>query len=122
LLEQGECWAAAGFFTSGTFPRKMAGAPIDLARPKEGSFAMPKSIAKVRNAASPELADAWIDACLGLEFQTIWQRELYGAPTNTTVPVDPQLIAVKDLLVIDWAFYSDKLKETSDRFDREIVG
>jgi putative spermidine/putrescine transport system substrate-binding protein len=120
LLEKGEALAAAGFFTTYVLGRKAAGVPIDMARPKEGSFSFPKVIAKVKNAANPELADAWIDACLGEEFQKIWMREFYGSPTNGSVPVDPSLIPSKDLLVIDMAWHTDKIKETSDRFDREM--
>jgi len=120
LLEKGEAWAAAGFFTTYVLGRKAAGVPIDMARPKEGSFALPKVIAKVKNAASPELADAWIDACLSEEFQTVWMREFYGSPTNVNVPVDPSLIPAKDLLFIDSEWHTDRIGETSDRFDREM--
>jgi putative spermidine/putrescine transport system substrate-binding protein len=122
LLEQGEAWVAAGFFTSNTLPRKAAGAPVELARPKEGSFAFPRSAGKVKNSPSPELADAWIDWCLTPDIQMVFQREFYGAPTNTIVPVDPSLVATQDLLHVDWAWYSARLNEISDRFDREIVG
>lgn len=120
LLEKGEAWAAAGFFTTYVLGRKAAGVPIDIARPKEGSFALPKVIAKVKNAASPELADAWIDACLSEEFQKVWMQEFYGSPTNVNVPVDPSLIPAKDLLFIDSAWHTDRIGETSDRFDREM--
>jgi putative spermidine/putrescine transport system substrate-binding protein len=122
LLEQGESWAAAGFFTSNTLPRKIVGAPIEFARPKEGSFAFPKGAGKVKNSPSPELADAWLDWCLTPDIQMVWQRELFGAPTNVKVPVVPDLIATKDLLAIDWAWHSQRINETSDRFDREIIG
>jgi putative spermidine/putrescine transport system substrate-binding protein len=121
LLEQGEAWVAAGFFTGNTLPRKAAGAPVELARPKEGSFAFPRGAGKVKNSPSPELADAWIDWCLTPDIQTVFQRDFYGAPTNTTVPVDPSLVATKDLLQVDWGWYSARLNEISDRFDREIV-
>lgn len=120
LLEKGEALAAAGFFTTYVLGRKAAGVPIDMARPKEGSFSFPKVIAKVKNAPNPELADAWIDACLGEEFQKIWMREFYGSPTNASVPIDPSLIPSKDLLVIDIEWHTDKINEASERFDREM--
>jgi putative spermidine/putrescine transport system substrate-binding protein len=120
LLEKGEAWAASGFFTTYVLERKAAGAPVDMARPMEGSFAYPKVIAKVRNAASPDLADAWIDACIGADFQKIWMREFYSAPTNMEVPVDPALIASKDLLVLDMEWHTKRIGEVADRFDREI--
>ncbi|MGE3921876.1 MAG: extracellular solute-binding protein [Lautropia sp.] len=120
LLEQGEAWMAPGFFTTYTLGRKAAGAPVDMAKPAEGSFAYPKVIAKVRNAAAPELADAWIDACIGEDFQKIWMREFYSAPTNTGVPVDPALIPSSDLHVLDMEFHTRMIGEVSQRFDREI--
>ena len=112
---------AAGFFTSNTLPRKVAGAPVELARPKEGSFAFPRGAGKIKNCPSPELADAWINWCLTPDVQDVWQKEFFGSPTNVNVPVDPSLVATKDLLQIDWAWYSARLNEISDRFDREIV-
>jgi putative spermidine/putrescine transport system substrate-binding protein len=120
LLEKGEAWAAPGFFNTYVLERKAAGAPVDMAYPKEGSFAYPKVIAKVRNAASPELADAWINACLSPEFQRIWMREFYSAPTNTEVPVSPGLISSKDLFVLDMEWHTKRIGEVADRFDREI--
>ena len=121
LLEQGEAWLAAGFFTTYTLGRKAAGSPIDLSRPREGSFAMPKGVAKVRNASNPELANAWIDECLALEFQKVWMDVFFGAPTNVEAPVDPSLVPASEMIPIDWGFFSERLNETIDRFDREIV-
>ena len=121
LLEKGEAWAAAGFFSTYVLGRKAVGVPIDMARPKEGSFALPKVIAKVKNAANPELADAWIDACLSEEFQKVWMQEFYGSPTNVNVAVDPSLLPAKDLLFIDSEWYTARINETSDRFDREMT-
>jgi putative spermidine/putrescine transport system substrate-binding protein len=121
LLEKGEAWAAPGFFTTYTLERKAAGAPVDMARPKEGSFAYPKVIAKVRNAASPDLADAWIDACIGQDFQRVWMREFYSAPTNVDVPVEGGLIPSRDLIVLDMEFHTKIIGEVGDRFDREIA-
>jgi putative spermidine/putrescine transport system substrate-binding protein len=120
LLEKGEAWAAPGFFTTYVLDRKAAGAPVDMAYPKECSFAYPKVMAKVRNAPSPDLADAWIDACLSPEWQRIWMREFYSAPTNLEVPIAPGLIASKDLIVLDMEWHTKRIAEVAARFDREI--
>jgi putative spermidine/putrescine transport system substrate-binding protein len=122
LIEQGEAWLAVGFFSSYVFPRKDAGAPVDLARPKEGSFALPMGMAKVNKARNPELADAWINTCLGNEFQTIWTEKFYGSPTNREVPLNPAIVPADQLFALDWTFFSEKLQEIIDRFDREIMG
>lgn len=122
LIEQGEAWLAGGFFSTYTMPRIKAGAPLGLARPKEGSFALPKGIAKVKGAANPELADAWINEAIGLDFQKVWMEQFYGAPTNVDAPINDSVLPAKDLIAIDWAFFSKNLKEMTERFDREIAG
>ena len=44
LLEQGEAWMISSAISSLALERKEAGAPIDLAAPKEGVFAMPSGV------------------------------------------------------------------------------
>ena len=75
LVEQGEASMAAGFYTTYVHPRRASGIPLGLAVPKEGMFAMPKGIAKVKNAPAPELADAFIEECLAPEFQAVWMKD-----------------------------------------------
>ncbi len=49
--------------------RKAAGAPIDLAAPKEGVFAMPSGVAVVKGSPQADLAFAYVDMLLGAELQ-----------------------------------------------------
>jgi hypothetical protein len=53
LLEQGEAWMiSAGHLVRSHSERKAAGAPIELAAPKEGVFAMPSGIAAREGCAA----------------------------------------------------------------------
>ncbi len=121
LLETGEATLGAGMFSSYTLFRKRDGAPIDLGHPKEGSFAMPSGIAKIAKAPQPELADAFINECLDVPFQTVWAEKLYDSPTNPSVPLPPGVADPKTLTVIDWGFVAQHRNAWMARFDREIA-
>jgi len=121
LVEQGEASMAAGFYTTYVNPRRASGIPLGLAAPKEGMFAMPKGIAKVKNAPASELADAFIEECLAPDFQAVWMKEFFSTPTNLKVAPTAGIPAASQLLAIDWKFASDTLKQAGDRFDREIA-
>jgi putative spermidine/putrescine transport system substrate-binding protein len=121
LVEQGEASMAAGFYSTYVIPRRTSGIPLGLATPKEGMFAMPKGIAKVKNAPAPELADAFIEECLAPEFQAVWMKEFFSTPTNLKVATTAGIPPASQLLAIDWKFASETLKQAADRFDREIA-
>lgn len=121
LVEQGEASMAAGFYTTYVNPRRATGIPLGLAVPKEGMFAMPKGIAKVKNAPASDLADAFIEECLAPTFQAVWMKEFFSTPTNLSVTPSAGVPSATQLLAIDWKFASDTLKQATDRFDREIA-
>ncbi|MDB5601988.1 MAG: extracellular solute-binding protein [Xanthobacteraceae bacterium] len=121
LVEQGEAGMAAGFYTTYVIPRRVSGIPLGLATPKEGMFAMPKGIAKVKNSPAPELADAFIEECLAPDFQAVWMKEFFSTPTNLKVTATAGIPSASELVAIDWKFASDNLKQLTDRFDREIA-
>ncbi|MDT5096180.1 MAG: putative spermidine/putrescine transport system substrate-binding protein [Mycobacterium sp.] len=121
LVEQGEASMAAGFYTTYVMPRRTSGIPLGLAAPKEGMFAMPKGIAKVKNAPAPELADAFIEECVAPGFQAIWMKEFFSTPTNLRVTATAGIPSASQLVAIDWKFASETLKQMTDRFDREIA-
>lgn len=83
LLESGEATLMSGQFSSYTLIRKAGGAPVDLAAPKEGVFAMPSGICKVKNGPNEQMANAFIDAFLGAEVQQILAEKSFVLPTNT---------------------------------------
>ena len=59
LLEQGEAWVIVGALSSYALERKAAGAPIDLAAPKEDAKPAERVEPRVLNADSLR---RWIDS------------------------------------------------------------
>ncbi len=121
LIEQGEAVMGAGFFSSYVLFRTEAGAPIDLASPKEGSFALPNALAKIRNGPHPDLSNAFIDMMLSEKVQQILMTEFKDSPTNSKVELEPGIVSGNDLISLDWAFASKSLEENTKRFDREMA-
>lgn len=121
LIEQGEAVMGAGFFSSYVLFRTEAGAPIDLASPKEGSFALPNALAKIKNGPHPDLADAFIDMMLSEKVQEILMTQFKDTPTNSKVKLAPGIASGSDLIPFDWAFAVKNLEESTRRFDREIA-
>jgi len=118
LLEQGEAWMIGGALSSYAMERKRQGAAIDLAAPREGVMAMPSGIAKVKNGPQPELAWAFINEMLGVEYQKILSEVAAALPTNTTAPIPAGL--PRDVFVPDWAFVSEQRKAWVERWDKEM--
>ncbi len=67
--------------------RKAAGAPVDIAVPKEGIFAMPSGVALVKGGPQPELAAGYINEMIGPEIQAKLSAATYSLPTNKDTPV-----------------------------------
>ena len=69
LLEQGEGFMISSAISQVALERKQSGAPVDIAVPKEGIFAMPSGVALVKGAPQPELAAGFINEMIGPEVQ-----------------------------------------------------
>src|SRR5437773_8516831 len=118
LLEQGEAWMIAGALSSYASERKRQGAAVEMASPKEGVMAMPSGIARVKNGPQPELALAFINEMLGVEYQKILSEAAAALPTNTAAVVPAGL--PKDVFVPDWAYVADQRKAWVERWDKEL--
>ena len=103
LLESGEGPVMSGQFSSYTLVRAAAGAPVGLSAPKEGVFAMPSGICKVKGGPNEGAADAFIDAFLGPEIQAILVEKSFVLPTNPAAAVPSGFRAPSDPFVPDWA-------------------
>jgi putative spermidine/putrescine transport system substrate-binding protein len=121
LLEQGEGWMAGGLFSSYIVARQKAGAPIELAKPREGSFALSGSIAKVRNCVLPDVADAIINDFLSEQIQQIMVEEFNDAPAHPKVKLQPGMMALDQMFSTDWEYVAKNRQAWLDRFDREIA-
>ncbi|AXS41522.1 extracellular solute-binding protein [Breoghania sp. L-A4] len=121
LLEQGEASLLAGSFSSIAIPRKLEGAPVDLAAPKEGIGAMPSGIARVLGGPEEELAAAFINEMLGPDLQAAMIKETFALPTNTSVVAGEGVPTDVKAFSPDWAAVSKNRREWIERFDREIA-
>jgi len=120
LLEQGEAVMIGGALSSYAMERKRKNAPIDIAGPKEGVMSMPSGIAKVKNGPQPELAYAFIDEMLGVEFQKILSEVAAAVPTNTAAPMPAGMPKV-EVFVPDWANVAEKRNGWVERWDKEMA-
>jgi putative spermidine/putrescine transport system substrate-binding protein len=118
LLEQGEAWMIGGALSSYAAERKRQGAAVEMASPREGVMAMPSGIARVKNGPQPELALAFINEMLGVEYQKILGAAAAALPTNTGAPVPAGL--PKDVFVPDWTHVSEQRKAWVERWDKDM--
>ena len=118
LLEQGEISMLSGNFSSYTLPRKAQGAPVDLAAPKEGVFAMPSGICLVKGGPNPELARAYVNEMLGATLQAEIAEFASSLPANTEVKAGASSPTGVEVFGPDWAFVSKNRKAWIDRFDK----
>ncbi len=119
LLEQGEAYMVCGAISTIALARKAAGAPIELAAPKEGTFSMPSGIALVKGGPMPELAAAYLDMLLSPEIQAKVSAATFALPTNATVPA-PAGLASLTVHPVDWANVSENRAAWVARWDREL--
>ncbi len=87
LLEQGEGFMISSAISQVALERKQSGAPVDIAVPKEGIFAMPSGVALVKGAPQPELAAGFINEMIGPEVQAKLSAVTFSLPTNKDTPV-----------------------------------
>jgi putative spermidine/putrescine transport system substrate-binding protein len=120
LLEQGEAWMIGGQFSAYTLIRKAAGSPVDLAVPADGAFAMPSGIAKVAGGPVSDLADAFIDAMLSVDAQSILAAKAFVAPTNPAAPKPAGFPDGAALFAPDWAFVAKERAGWVERWTKEM--
>ncbi len=118
LLEQGEITLLSGNFSSYALPRKAAGAPVDLAAPQEGIFAMPSGICLVKGGPNPELAEAYVNEMLGPTMQAAIADFASSVPANTTVTAGAIIPEGVPIYAPDWAFVAANRREWIERFDK----
>ena len=121
LLEQGEAWMIGGQFSAYTLIRKAEGSPVDLSIPKDGGFAMPSGITKVKGAPAEGLADAVIDAFLGPEIQSILALKAFVAPTNPAATKPAGFPDSASLFAPDWGFVAKERAGWVDRWNKEMA-
>lgn len=118
LLEQGEIDMLAGNWSAFALPRQAAGAPVGLAAPSEGIFAMPSGICLVKGGPAEELANLYVNEMLGAELQGRVAEFSSSLATNVNSPVAPGMPEGVEIFSPDWAFVSANRAAWIERFDR----
>jgi putative spermidine/putrescine transport system substrate-binding protein len=121
LLEQGEGFMISSAISQVALERKAAGAPVEIAVPKEGIFAMPSGVALVKGGPQPELAAGYINEMIGPEVQAKLSAATYSLPTNKDTPVPAGAPTNATIFGIDWKFVADNRADWVKRWDRDMA-
>jgi len=129
LLQQGEAWYVAGQFSQNVLRFKESGQPIDFAKPKEGGFAMPQSVAMVAGSPLLDAAAQLVNFILEPAVQNRLSEVLYSAPVNRKASVaqkfaDSLPLAAemdKELFLPDWDNIRKNRPAWIQRWEREIA-
>ena len=121
LLEQGEGFMISSAISQVALERKAAGAPVEIAVPKEGIFAMPSGVALVKGGPQPELAAGYINEMIGPEVQAKLSAATYSLPTNKDTPVPAGAPTNATMFGIDWKFVADNRADWVKRWDRDMA-
>jgi putative spermidine/putrescine transport system substrate-binding protein len=121
LLEQGEGFMISSAISQVALERKQAGAPVDIAVPKEGIFAMPSGVALVKGGPQPELAAAYINEMIGPEVQAKLSSVTFSLPTNKDTPVPAGMPTNATMFGVDWQFVADNRADWVKRWDRDMA-
>jgi putative spermidine/putrescine transport system substrate-binding protein len=117
LLEQGEAHLMTTF-SSWALLRKSTGAPINLAAPKEGIFALPSGIALVKGGPNGDLAAAFINEMLGAEYQNLITPTTYSLPTNKLATIPDGMPSASAIFSPDWANYIKHRPAWIEKWDK----
>ena len=121
LLEQGEGFMISSAISQVALERKGSGAPVDIAVPKEGIFAMPSGVALVKGAPQPELGAAFINEMIGPEVQAKLAAATFSLPTNKDTPVPAGMPTGVTVHQVDWKFVADNRADWVKRWDRDMA-
>jgi putative spermidine/putrescine transport system substrate-binding protein len=121
LLEQGEGFMISSAISQVALERKASGAPVDIAVPKEGIFAMPSGVALVKGGPQPELAAGYINEMIGPEVQAKLSAATFSLPTNKDTPVPAGMPTGVTIHGVDWQFVAANRADWVKRWDRDMA-
>ncbi len=121
LLEQGEGFMISSAISQVALERKASGAPVDIAVPKEGIFAMPSGVALVKGGPQPELAAGFINEMIGPEVQAKLSAITFSLPTNKDTPVPAGMPTGVTIHGVDWQFVAANRADWVKRWDRDMA-
>jgi putative spermidine/putrescine transport system substrate-binding protein len=127
-FKQGDVWFTPQI-SGYVYAYQDEGGAVDFVIPEEGAPLAMNSACITTNSKNVDLAEIFINYHLSQAAQEAYARELYYAPTNKTVVLEPDLAAkmpygeeeVAKLLVLDDKVISEKSAEWAERWNREIL-
>jgi putative spermidine/putrescine transport system substrate-binding protein len=121
LLEQGEGFMISSAISQVALERKGSGAPVDIAVPKEGIFAMPSGVALVKGGPQPELAAGFVNEMIGPEVQARLSAITFSLPTNKDTPVPAGMPTGATIHGVDWQLVAANRADWVKRWDRDMA-
>ena len=128
VLTRGEAIVGPIDFAAGA-RIKAAGAPVEMAAPREGMFMFEQVFNVLKGSQKKELGYEWINYILAPETQEKWVRQYYWSPVNKKVSVPDDL---KDLVPIsgermneiilwDWKTANENRDKVIERWNKEML-
>lgn len=109
MVAQGQADIGGIEYSKNIYPYTVAGAPIDMTFPKEGTFAGINCLTYVKNAPEPELGAAFINRMLDPEVQKGLSEATLTAPTISGLSFKPDVakyIAYPDTKMTDMGLFA----------------
>ena len=90
-VANGEADLAGLFYSKSVYPYTVAGAPIDMCYPREGTFAGINTLTLVKNGPNRELAIAFMNHMLDPDIQRLLAEQTLTAPTISGLDFKPDV-------------------------------
>ncbi len=131
MVAQGQAMVGGIEYSKNIYPYTVAGAPIDMVFPKEGTFAGINCLSFVKGAPEPELGAAFINRMLDPAVQQGLAEATLTAPSISGLNLKPQAAkyaAYPDtkmedmgLFACDWAYINPRRPALLEKYN-EVLG
>ncbi|WP_428485023.1 ABC transporter substrate-binding protein [Rhodopila sp.] len=131
MVAQGQALVGGIEYSKNIYPYTVAGAPIDMVFPKEGTFAGINCLSFVKGAPEPELGAAFINRMLEPSVQQGLAEATFTAPSISGLNFKPEIakyIAYPEsrmdemkLFACDWAYINPRRPALLEKYN-EIYG
>lgn len=127
-IEQETGYLLGGFYSTILYPYQDKGVPVDMAIPREGTFASLNTVSLVKGGPHADLGMALINKTLSVEFQKAHAERAVTAPvikgvslaekTEQRVAYGPKRAKELGLFLSDYTFINDKSAEVTEKWDK----
>lgn len=124
-LKTGEIWATP--FFSGNVLAMMRDPDLKEMRfaiPKEGAYAVPLNIVRVKNPAGGKAPEAFINHMLGVPAQEVWARVGGARPVNVKAAAPKEVLQTvpnfDQLKRVDWEYFAEHRSAIVDQWNKIV--